>query len=261
MPSPVAEAGSWVDRWRAGLMAMGLHGVAAALIFAGWHSEPAPGPVLQTLNVQTFTLPAAAEAAPPPVATARPVAPQPISPPPKMQQAELAFEREKSEIKPPEPKPKPRPKPKIQPKPKPQAEPKQEPLESKPVIKQAVISESVGQPGTIPINAATSNAKASAAPGGAANGAELRDYHPIEKIAPAYPRAALRKGLEGDCTVKYTVNPSGRVESPVILGDCHPMFVGPSLRAAKTFRYAPKRLGGVAVPVHNVKNTFEYRIQ
>ncbi|WP_289303222.1 energy transducer TonB, partial [Methylophaga sp. UBA3996] len=88
----------------------------------------------------------------------------------------------------------------------------------------------------------------------------VEHYKPIEKQVPDYPRTALRKGLEGDCTVRYTVNKQGRVESPEVLADCHPMFERPSLAAAKTFRYAPRMVNGKAVPVPNVRNTFEYRI-
>jgi periplasmic protein TonB len=85
-------------------------------------------------------------------------------------------------------------------------------------------------------------------------------YKPIEKQAPEYPRGALRKGLEGDCTVRYTVNTQGKVETPEVLANCHPLFKKPSLEAAKTFRYSPRMVNGNAVAVNNVLNTFEYRI-
>jgi protein TonB len=85
-------------------------------------------------------------------------------------------------------------------------------------------------------------------------------YKPIEKQAPDYPRGALRKGLEGDCTVRYTVNSKGMVESPEVVANCHPLFKKPSLEAAKTFRYKPRVVNGQAVAVQNVHNTFEYRI-
>lgn len=85
-------------------------------------------------------------------------------------------------------------------------------------------------------------------------------YKPIEKQAPEYPRGALRKGLEGNCTVRYTVNTKGEVESPEVLANCHPLFKKPSLEATKTFRYSPRMVNGNAVAVNNVHNTFEYRI-
>lgn len=90
---------------------------------------------------------------------------------------------------------------------------------------------------------------------------DSRRYFPIEKIAPAYPRRALDKSLQGDCTVSYTVTAEGRVRDPRVVGDCHPVFIQPSLQAAKAFRYQPRLVNGVAVAVPEVRNTFHYRIQ
>ncbi|MEE4462928.1 energy transducer TonB, partial [Azotobacter chroococcum] len=91
--------------------------------------------------------------------------------------------------------------------------------------------------------------------------AASRQYLPIAKQAPDYPESALDRGIEGDCTVGYRVNPLGRVENPQVVGDCHPLFVRPSLAAARTFRYQPRIVDGQAVAVPDVKNTFHYRIQ
>lgn len=91
--------------------------------------------------------------------------------------------------------------------------------------------------------------------------AASRSYQPIAKQAPAYPQRALDKGIEGQCTVRYTVSPQGRVERPEALDDCHPLFVRPSLAAAQRFRYRPRVVDGRAVAVPNVKNTFTYRIE
>ena len=91
--------------------------------------------------------------------------------------------------------------------------------------------------------------------------AAIRQYLPIAKDAPDYPERALDKGIEGDCTVSYRVNPQGRVENPQVVGDCHPLFVRPSLTAARTFRYQPRVVDGQAVAVEGVKNTFHYRIE
>ena len=91
--------------------------------------------------------------------------------------------------------------------------------------------------------------------------AASRQYLPIAKDAPAYPTRALDKGIEGSCTVSYSVNPQGRIENPKALDDCHPLFIRPSLTAAKSFRYQPRVIEGRAVAVPEVKNTFHYRIQ
>tara|TARA_R100001143_G_scaffold531_1_gene1225 strand:+ start:310 stop:1137 length:828 start_codon:yes stop_codon:yes gene_type:complete len=91
--------------------------------------------------------------------------------------------------------------------------------------------------------------------------AASRHYLPIAKDAPDYPSRALDKGIEGTCTVSYAVNPQGRIENPRALEDCHPLFIRPSLTAAKSFRYQPRIVEGRAVTVPEVKNTFHYRIQ
>ena len=91
--------------------------------------------------------------------------------------------------------------------------------------------------------------------------AASRQYLPIAKDAPDYPSRALDKGIEGTCTVSYAVNPQGRIENPRALEDCHPLFIRPSLTAAKSFRYQPRIVDGRAVAVPEVKNTFHYRIQ
>lgn len=86
-------------------------------------------------------------------------------------------------------------------------------------------------------------------------------YFPMQKDAPSYPQRALDKNLQGVCTVRYTVNTEGRVESPEALGDCHAFFIKPSLEATKSFKYTPRIVDGKAVKVQNVKNTFLYRIE
>src|SRR5690554_1945333 len=97
----------------------------------------------------------------------------------------------------------------------------------------------------------------------AAEAAAIAQYQPISKQPPSYPRRALDRGLEGDCTVSYTVNREGRVSDPqVVEGACDdPLFARPSLAAAKSFRYQPRTVNGQRVAVTDVRNTFRYRIQ
>ena len=89
---------------------------------------------------------------------------------------------------------------------------------------------------------------------------DVKNYQPVSKIAPAYPESALDRKIEGDCTVIYSVNDKGRVENPKAQGDCHPMFVRPSIQAALNFKYQPRLVDGKPTSVLNVKNTFQYRI-
>ncbi|TLX59775.1 energy transducer TonB [Stutzerimonas nosocomialis] len=108
---------------------------------------------------------------------------------------------------------------------------------------------------------AQARAEAAAEQARQAAAAASRQYEPLVKQAPAYPQRALDKGIEGECTVIYTVNTQGRVEDPQVLGECHPLFVRPSLNAAKGFRYQPRVVDGRSVAVAGVKNTFRYRIE
>lgn len=97
----------------------------------------------------------------------------------------------------------------------------------------------------------------------AAEAAAIAQYQPISKQPPSYPRRALDRGLEGDCTVTYTVTRDGRVSNPqVVEGACDdPMFERPSLTAARSFRYQPRLVDGQPVDVPGIRNTFRYRIQ
>ncbi|WP_409160524.1 energy transducer TonB [Pectobacterium sp. B2J-2] len=86
-------------------------------------------------------------------------------------------------------------------------------------------------------------------------------YQPISKQVPDYPDKALSRKIEGDCTVVYRVNRRGEVEDPQAQSDCNPLFVRPSVNAARTFRYQPRIINGQPVDVRQVKNTFHYRIE
>lgn len=89
---------------------------------------------------------------------------------------------------------------------------------------------------------------------------QISRYQPLSKTAPDYPRRALDRGIEGDCTVQYDVTPNGKVSKPSIFSCDDPLFERPSLRAAAGFRYAPHQVNGQAVTVPGVRNTFRYRI-
>lgn len=106
-----------------------------------------------------------------------------------------------------------------------------------------------------------SSSPASASSASANQNFDSSQYFPVQKEAPSYPQRALDKNVQGVCTVRYTVNTEGRVESPEALGDCHAFFIKPSLEATKSFRYTPRVVDGIAVKVPNVKNTFQYRIE
>jgi len=86
-------------------------------------------------------------------------------------------------------------------------------------------------------------------------------YAPLQKSTPDYPGGALARGIEGDCTVEYTVTHAGTVADPRVVGQCHPLFIQPSLRAAQAFLYQPQMVNGQPRAVDGVRNTFHYRIE
>ncbi|MCW3148003.1 TonB family protein [Stutzerimonas stutzeri] len=231
-------------------VAIGLHVLVLAALLGHWQVVPPVEPQVRTLSTRLISLP------PPAVAVAeriRPVAetvPEPVEPSPRVESPEpevAALARKR-------------------------VEPRQNEVRRVAELQraarlkrerqlaaeaQARAEEQRQQAVAAEQAAAAAKARAAAE----ALAAASRPYLPISKQAPDYPDRALDKGIEGDCTVTYGVTPDGRVENPQVLGDCHPLFVRPSLAAARTFRYRPRIVDGRAVRVPNVKNTFHYRIE
>lgn len=88
------------------------------------------------------------------------------------------------------------------------------------------------------------------------------EYLPIVKIAPTYPIEALNKGIEGHCTVQYTVTKQGTTKDvEVVEGECPRVFSRSSIAAAKKFKYKPKMEDGKAVEVPGVKNKFKFELE
>ena len=88
------------------------------------------------------------------------------------------------------------------------------------------------------------------------------EYLPIVKVAPVYPRRANRRGIEGYCTVEYTVTKNGSIRSPVPV-DCKPsgIFEKTSIKAATKFKYKPRVVDGQAIEVAGVQNRFTFRLE
>jgi protein TonB len=86
------------------------------------------------------------------------------------------------------------------------------------------------------------------------------DYLPIVKVAPIFPRAALSRGLKGECMVRYTVTTAGTVKDVEVINDecAQTVFRSPSVEAAKRFKYKPRMIDGVPVEVHGVRNRFYF---
>lgn len=94
------------------------------------------------------------------------------------------------------------------------------------------------------------------------------EYLPIVKVPPEYPSTALSRGIEGFCTVVYTVTETGTTRDPVpiesecITKDGKPtsVFNRASVKAALKFKYKPKVVDGKPVEVPGVRNKFTYEL-
>ncbi|MBN4055631.1 energy transducer TonB [bacterium AH-315-K03] len=88
------------------------------------------------------------------------------------------------------------------------------------------------------------------------------EYLPIVKVAPMYPRRANSRGVEGYCTIEYTVTKTGAIRDPVAV-DCQPKgyFERASVKAALKFKYKPRVVDGEGIDVLGVQNRFTYELE
>lgn len=94
-------------------------------------------------------------------------------------------------------------------------------------------------------------------PGGIASDGE---YLPIVKVQPTYPRRAAQRGLEGYCTVGYTVTTTGATRDPYEVDCPQKVFLRASLKAALKFKYKPRVIDGEPKEVPNVQNRFTFKM-
>ena len=86
------------------------------------------------------------------------------------------------------------------------------------------------------------------------------DYLPIVKPQPKYPSRAAQKGLEGYCTVEYTVTTTGETRDVVVVDCPQKVFSSASVKAARKFKYKPKVIDGEAIEVPGVRNRFTFEM-
>ncbi len=254
-PAPVLTQRRWTGAAGAALTTLGLHAGLFVLLLTSWTPTMDAPVATQVMQTQLISLPPPVPVLPePPVAKPVEAPPPPVQveAPPQVEQADLAFKRAERERE-------------AEQQRKQQLERRrqeqrrrdeQQRREQERLAEQARLDAQRRQ--------AEATARAEAAERArqaAAAEAASRRYLPIAKKPPVYPQRALDAGLQGACTVSYTVDVQGRVRSPKVVGDCHPLFIRPSLIAAQSFRYQPRIVDGRAVEVPNVQNTFHYRIE
>ncbi|MEJ3666709.1 energy transducer TonB [Stutzerimonas stutzeri] len=245
-PAVVLTQRRWAGAAGSALTALGLHAGLFVLLLTSWTPTMDAPVVTQVMQTQLISLPP-----PVPVLPEPPVA-KPVEAPPQVEQADLAFKRAERERE-------------AEQQRKQQLERRREEQrrrDEQQRREQERLAEQERLDAQRRQAEATARAEAAErALQAAAAEAASRQYLPIAKKPPVYPQRALDAGLQGACTVSYTVDVQGRVRSPKVVGDCHPLFIRPSLIAAQSFRYQPRIVDGRAVEVPNVQNTFHYRIE
>ncbi|WP_045855963.1 energy transducer TonB [Teredinibacter purpureus] len=86
------------------------------------------------------------------------------------------------------------------------------------------------------------------------------DYLPIVKVAPKYPARAANRGLEGYCTVEYTVTVTGETRDVKVVDCPQNVFSSSSVKAAQKFKYKPKVIDGEPIEVAGVRNRFTFQM-
>ncbi len=271
---PVARP-QWLSHASAAAVTVALHASVFGLLLHGWTPELTAPSATQVLKTQLISLPASkpvVEPEPAPVRESVEAAIEPVIEEPqvdprieqhRLEQAELAFKRAELERREEAARLQQQQRLREQQREQKLEREQQQRLEAEHQQREAQRRQQLAREAQQREQAALAEAAAAAERARLAEAAAAasRQYLPIAKDAPDYPQRALDKGIEGACTVSYSVNPQGRIENPKALEDCHPLFIRPSLAAAKSFRYQPRIVDGRAVAVPEVKNTFHYRIQ
>lgn len=79
----------------------------------------------------------------------------------------------------------------------------------------------------------------------------------LKRAQPAYPQQLRDEGIEGQVVVELRIDSSGRVTAVKVLRGLHPLLDREALVAARATRFAPARVGGLAVPVE-IAYTFTF---
>lgn len=88
---------------------------------------------------------------------------------------------------------------------------------------------------------------------------QVKEYWISQKVAPQYPRRALRKGIQGCTTVAYGIQADGTTVDHKILVTSSKLFEKPSLDAARQFQYKPTERNAERIAAVTT-NTFTYEI-
>lgn len=88
-----------------------------------------------------------------------------------------------------------------------------------------------------------------------------REEVPIVRVRPMYPRSAAERMIEGWVTVKFTINETGGVSSPVVIA-AKPtrVFDRAAIQAIRKWKYKPKVVDGKPVARHGITVKLKFNL-
>ena len=87
------------------------------------------------------------------------------------------------------------------------------------------------------------------------------DWGPVKQEAPAYPRRARDRGLEGYIVMSFDVSPEGKVQN-ITVKDANPSnaFVRSATNAVSSMEFTPCISNGIAVEVTDVSVKYDFNL-
>ncbi len=86
------------------------------------------------------------------------------------------------------------------------------------------------------------------------------DYLPIVRVAPVYPKKALKKGVTGLVILEFTIESSGRVRSDRVTASSNRVFEKAAREALRKFRYKPRVINGKPVATPGVVTQITFKL-
>jgi protein TonB len=84
---------------------------------------------------------------------------------------------------------------------------------------------------------------------------------PLVTVAPDYPPAMARRGIEGHVIVQFDVSATGQVENVRIIESSHRGFEQAAVQAALRFRYRPSVVNGEPVVTRGLSTRIVFRLR
>ncbi len=93
-------------------------------------------------------------------------------------------------------------------------------------------------------------------------GVSVQGYLPKQWFTPRYPARAIRKGVEGEVHVTFSIDAQGRVKNArVTQAEPAGYFENAVMAALVDYQFVPSYVNGEPVVVHGVAETFLFRLQ